>query len=250
MTHEQQASTTTKKLGWSRLVPLALLLIAIGLAFYFRLDQYLSFETLKQNRQALLAWTNQHYLITVLSFMAIYIVAVALSLPGAVFLTLASGFLFGIVLGTVYTVVSATIGATAVFFVVRFSLGEWLEQKANAWAQKMQKGFQNNAFQYLISLRLVPIFPFWVVNIVPAVFNVRTPVFMLSTFLGIMPGSFVYVLLGNGLGHIFDKGQTPNLGIIVEPQILAPLIGLAILALIPTIYKQIRRYGNGQQSQQ
>lgn len=242
---DQETSQKNNKLSWSRIIPLLMLIVAIGLAFYFRLDRYLSFDNLKQHRHALLAWTNQHYIVTVLSFMALYIVAVALSLPGAVFLTLTSGFLFGIILGTIYTVVSATLGSTAVFIVVRFSLGEWLEQKAYSWAKKMQKGFQNNAFQYLLFLRLVPLFPFWVVNIVPAVFNVRLPIFMLTTFLGIMPGSFVYVLLGNGLGHIFDKGQTPNLGIILEPQILAPLVGLGILALIPTIYKQIRRYYYG-----
>ena len=230
-----------KHLDYKRLIPLAIIIIALGLAYYFRLYEYLSYQAIKDNRQALIAWTNEHYILVVLSFMAIYIVSTALSLPGAVFLTLASGCLFGIVLGTIYVVISATIGATAIFLAVQWSLGEWLADKATSWINTLRQGFQRDAFQYLLFLRLVPIFPFWVVNIVPALLNVKRSQFILATGLGIMPGSLVYVMIGNGLGHLLDQGKKPDLGIIFQPQILLPLIGLGILALLPTIYKQFKR---------
>jgi uncharacterized membrane protein YdjX (TVP38/TMEM64 family) len=104
----------------------------------------------------------------------------------------------------------------------------------------MRKGFNDNAFQYLLSLRLIPVIPFWVVNIVPAALGVQLKTYILATFLGIILGSFVYVTIGNGLGHLFDLGQTPDLGIIFEPQILLPLIGLAVLSFIPSIYKSLK----------
>lgn len=239
--------TNSKHFDWKRLLPLIIIILALALAYYFRLYDYLSFETIKNNRQALLTWTNNHYFLLVIGFMAVYIIATALSLPGAVFLTLTSGFLFGVVLGTVYVVISATIGATVIFMAVQWSLGEWLADKATSWIATMREGFQRDAFQYLLFLRLVPIFPFWVVNIVPALLNVKRSQFIIATGLGIMPGSLVYVMIGNGLGHLLDQGKQPNLGIIFEPQILLPLVGLGILALIPTVYKQIkkRRHDDG-----
>lgn len=224
-----------------RLLPLLLIVLAIAAIFYFHLNTYLSFQSLKTHRQILLDWTQNHYVLAVLMYMFIYIISVTLSLPGAVFLTLAGGFLFGLWAGTVYVVVSATIGATCLFMIVEFSLGDWLSQKASRWTAKMQLGFQENAFLYLLILRLIPLFPFWVVNIVPGVLDVKRKIFVLATFLGIIPGSFVYVLVGNGLGQVFDANQTPHLNIIFEPYILLPIIGLAVLSAVPLIYKKIRK---------
>ena len=226
------------------LLPLALLVIAIVLAFYFRLDRYLSFDTLKEHREQLQMWTQAHYFKVVLVFMAIYVVSVAFSLPGAVFLTLAGGFLFGNIWGSVYVVISATIGATLLFLIVKFALADWFSKKSESWVSKMQKGFQKNAFQYLLFLRFIPAFPFWAVNIVPAILNIRTSTFVFGTFIGIIPGSVVYVTIGNGLNHIFAAGQTPNLGIIFEPQVLLPLIALAVLSLIPVVIKKLRKPKN------
>ena len=224
-----------------RLIPLLIILLAIGSVFYFDLNKYLSFAVLQQYRNLLLQWTDQHYLIVVLSFIGLYIVPVALSIPGAVFLTLGGGFLFGIWWGTLYVVTGATIGATAIFMIVEFALGDWIAEKAKGWVATLQDGFQRNAFQYLLFLRLIPIFPFWVINIVPALLDVKKRTYVFATFIGIIPGSFVYVLVGNGLGFVFDQGKDPNLSIIFEPQILLPFAGLALLALVPIIYKRVKQ---------
>ena len=225
----------------TKLLPLALIALALGAVFYFNLDQYLSFSALKDHRAILLAWTATYYWQVVLSFMAIYIVAVSLSLPGVVFLSLAAGFLFGEIPGTIYVVVSATLGATVIFLAVKYAFGEMFTKKAGVWVAKLQVGFQHNAFQYLLFLRLVPLFPFFIVNIVPAILNVRKTTFVLATFIGIIPGTAIYVWLGGGLGKIFEAKQTPNLSIILEPAILLPFIGLAVLALAPILYKALRK---------
>ena len=223
---------------WFKLLPLALIVIGLFLVFYFDLNSYLSFETLKTHRDALLFWTKQNFWLVGICYAGIYILAVALSVPGAVFLTLAGGFLFGPWWGTFFVVFSATIGATILFFIVKLATGDWLLDKTGNWIQKMSDGFKRNAMEYLLVLRLVPLFPFWVVNIVPALLNVRSSVYIASTFLGIIPGSFVYVTVGNGLGAVIDSGKTPNLKVILQPQILLPLLGLALLSLIPVVYKR------------
>ena len=230
-----------QKISWQRLLPLLVLIVLLVLFFYFRLNRYLSFNSLQEHRTTLLAWTKTHYLLAVLTFMGIYIVAVAISVPGAIFLTLASGFLFGIVWGTIYVVISATIGATLLFFAVHSALNEWLSKKTAGWIVKMRQGFRENAFSYLLILRFIPLFPFWVVNIVPGLLNVKAKTFILATFIGIIPGSLIYVLVGNGLGHVFDKGEKPNLSLIFSPEILLPLIGLALLSLLPIIYHHFYR---------
>lgn len=223
-----------------RFIPLALLIIGLVLFFYFKLYRYLSFAQLKAHRDLLLQWTSTHYWLAVLAYFIIYILAVAISIPGAVFLTLTGGFLFGIVYGTIYTVIAATIGATLLFIAVKTAFGTWLASKASTWVKRMQQGFQKNAFNYLLFLRLLPLFPFWAVNIVPALLNMRLMPFMIATLVGIIPGSLVYVALGNGLQEVFASNQTPNLGIIFKPAILLPILGLATLALVPIIYRKYK----------
>lgn len=214
---------------------------AIFSVFYFNLFHYLSFSALKTHRYDLLRWTEQHYAIVVLCFMAIYFAITALSIPGPAALTIMAGFLFGPWFGTLYVIVAATLGAIVIFLIVRFVLTDWFTNKTGKWVHKMQHGFQNNAVSYLFFLRLVPLFPFFIVNAVPALLNVKLRTFSYTTFLGIIPGTFVYVLVGNGLGHVFDSGQQPNLGIIFEPPILIPILALAILALVPIVYKKLRK---------
>ncbi len=224
-----------------RLVPLILIVVAIWLAFHFGLNKYLSFEAIKTHQYILITWIDTHYILSVLFFMLAYIVVVALSIPGAVFLTMTAGFLFGSLLGTVYVVISATIGATCIFLIVQFSIGQWLAKKNGTWVAKMQDGFQENALQYLLFLRLVPLFPFPIVNIVPGILNIKKSTYVMGTFFGIMPGSFVYAWLGHGLEHAFSTGIAPDLSIIFEPPIFGPLLGLAGLSLIPIVYKWLRR---------
>lgn len=227
-----------QKFSFYKLIPILLLLVALILFFYFRLDKYLSFEVLQKQRNILHSWTTQHSIIAPIIYMITYIIAVAISIPGAIFLTLIGGFLFGIMMGTIYVLISATIGASILFLAARSAFNSFFALKAKPWIQKMEKGFQQNALQYLLFLRLVPLFPFWLVNIVPALLNVRLKTFLIATFFGIIPGTVIYISVGNGLNTIFDSGQTPNLSIIFKPAILLPLIGLAILSLLPVFYKK------------
>jgi len=221
-----------------RFLPLLLIVIVLAVIIYFGWYRYLSFASLKKYHDQLLIWTQQHFFVASLSYILIYIVAVATSVPGAVFLTIAGGFLFGIIFGTIYTVIAATIGATLLFLAVKTAFGTWLTTKAQPWLKKMKQGFNRNAFNYLLSLRLIPLFPFWAVNIVPALLNMRLSSYIAATVLGIIPGTFVYTALGNGLGTFFANNTTPNLAIIFKPGILLPILALAILSLVPIFYKR------------
>jgi uncharacterized membrane protein YdjX (TVP38/TMEM64 family) len=223
-----------------RLIPLAVLLAAIGVFFALGLHHYLSFETLHQHREHLLALVEQHPLLAPLAFMAVYAAVIALSVPGGAILTITGGFLFGILAGTLFVVVAATLGATIVFLIARTALGDALRAKAGPRIRRMEEGFREDALSYLLVLRLIPIFPFWLVNIVPAFLGVPVRTYVLGTFIGIIPGGFVYASVGNGLGAVFDAGGTPDLGIIFEPTILLPIVGLAVLALLPVAYRKFR----------
>ena len=134
----------------------------------------------------------------------------------------------------------ATAGATIVFLIARSALGETLRAKAGPRIRRMEEGFRADALSYLLVLRLIPLFPFWLVNIVPAFLGVPVRTYVLGTFIGIIPGSFVYASVGNGLGAVFEAGGTPDLGIIFEPAILLPIVGLAVLALLPVAYRKVR----------
>jgi uncharacterized membrane protein YdjX (TVP38/TMEM64 family) len=221
-----------------RLVPLAILLVAIGGFFALGLHHYLSFETLRQHREQLLALVGQHPVLAPLAFVALYAAVIALSVPGGAILTIAGGFLFGIVPATLYVLVGATSGATIVFLIARTALGDSLRARAGPRMRRMEEGFRADALSYLLVLRLIPIFPFWLVNIVPAFLGVPLRTYVLGTLIGIIPGSFVYASVGNGLGAVFDAGQTPDLGIVFEPAILLPIVGLAVLALLPVAYRK------------
>lgn len=226
--------------AWRRWLPV-LVLIALAVVIYATgLHRYLSLDTLRSRRADLQAFVAGYPLLAPLAYILVYATTVALSLPGAVFLTLAGGFMFGTLLGTFCTVIGATLGAVAIFLIAKTALGDALRAKAGPWLQKMEAGFRDNALSYLLFLRLVPVFPFWLVNLVPAFLGVPLATFALATFLGIIPGTFVYSSVGNGLGAVLDRGETPNLGLILEPQVLLPLVGLGVLALIPIVLKRLR----------
>lgn len=227
-----------------RWAPLMSLIILLGLFLHFKLYHYLSFENLKTHRVLLLAWADQHLILTLFSFMLMYIIGVASSLPGALFLTLIGGFLFGPWVGTLTVVISATLGAMLVYLAVKLALRDWVAKRNAKWLKSMEQGFKNNALSYLLFLRLVPVFPFFLVNIIPALLGVPLSTFMIGTFFGIMPGSFIYVLVGNGLGHVFDTNSTPNISILTDPTLIGPLIALALLALVPIGYRKMRRSSN------
>ncbi len=226
-------------LPW-RYLPIAVLAAGLIAFFALGLHEYVTFETLKANRIELLDFVGHNLALAILIFIVGYAVVVAFSIPGGAVLTITGGFLFGLTTGTLSTVVGATFGATGLFLAARLAVGDVLRKKAGKIIQKMEAGFQENAFNYLLVLRLVPIFPFWLVNLAPALLGVTLRTYVIATFIGIVPGTFVYTSIGNGLGAVFDRGETPDLGIIFEPAILIPIVGLALLALLPIAYKKMK----------
>lgn len=220
-------------------------LIAIGAVAVvgaFTLREYLSFEALRDNREALLAFRDANFVLTVLGFIAVYVVIVAFSLPGAAIATLTGGFLFGTILGAGINVIGATLGAVAIFLAARMGLGEALRAKMDAsegLVAKIKQGIDENQWSMLFFIRLVPAVPFFVANLIPAFLAVPLHRFVISTFIGIIPGSLVFTSVGAGLGEVFARGETPNLGIIFEPHILLPILGLTALSLLPVAIKAV-----------
>lgn len=223
-----------------RLLPLAVLVALIGAAFVLRLDRYLTLDALRDNRATLLAFVESNRLTAVLGFMLAYAGVVALSLPGATIMTLAGGFLFGVALGASLTVVGATLGAAALFLIARSALGDVLRQRAGPFLSRMADGFSKDAFSYLLFLRLVPAFPFWAVNLAPALLGMRLVPFVVATAIGIIPGTTVYSAFGAGLGRVFDAGGEVNLKDVFSPPLIAALIGLGVLSLLPIALRRLR----------
>ncbi len=224
----------------SRAVPLLVVAAGIGAFFALGFDRYLSFEALKDNRAFLQDWTAEHSFLSAVIFIAAYCIMVALSLPGAVWATLAGGFVFGTLMGGLYVVIGATLGALLIFLIARYALADFFRAKAGNAVKRMEAGFNDNALSYMFVLRLIPLFPFWLVNLVPAFLGVSVRTYIIGTFFGIMPGSLVYASVGNGLGAVFEAGGTPDLGIIFKPEVLLPILALAALSLVPVIYKKVR----------
>ena len=222
-----------------RFLPLAVIIIG-AVILYFLVGDYLSFSALEENHEALTAWRDDNYVVAALVFIAIYAAATAFSLPGGLALTLTGGFLFGTILGGTFAVTGATIGAVAVFLAVKTGIGSSLGDKVGKFAKKAEDGFRENQISFLLIMRLVPAIPFFAANIVPAVLGARTFTYSWTTFVGIMPGAFVYASVGAGLGAVFAAGEKPDLGIIFEPQVLIPLLGLSALAALPVVIKKLR----------
>jgi uncharacterized membrane protein YdjX (TVP38/TMEM64 family) len=224
---------------WRRALPFVALVFGLALFFAAGLDRYLSFEALRANRSVLTGWVAAHGWVAPLAFMGVYAAAVAFSLPAGAILTLAGGFLFGLWWGALYVVIGATIGAILVFLAARSAFRETFRARLGPSLQKMEAGFREDAFFYLLTLRLLPVFPFFLVNLAPAFLGVRLAPYAAATFIGIIPGSFVYASIGAGLGTVFDQGGTPDLGIIFKWEIVGPLIGLAVLSLLPVLAKRM-----------
>lgn len=213
------------------LIGVAVVALLVALRFT-GLGELLSLDTLARHRGALTGFVAQNWLLAAGAFVLAYATAVALSVPGAVILTLSGGFLFGAVAGTALTVVAATIGATLVFLLARRIFGADALDRLGPVAQKLAAGLRRDAGPYLLVLRLVPLFPFFLVNLVPAFAGVRLPVFVVTTLFGILPATAVFSLAGAGLGSVLDAGGTLDVRSILTPQILGALIGLAALSLV------------------
>lgn len=246
----EQAMQKPQKPLAMRLLPLLVICAGIAAFFVFDIDRFLSFDALKDNRDFLKTWTAENTALAAFVFVAVYCVMVALSLPGAVWATLAGGFIFGTWLGGLYVVIGATLGATAIFLIARYALADFFREKAGKAITRMEDGFNENALSYMFVLRLVPLFPFWLVNLVPAFVGVKIRTYVIGTFFGIMPGSLVYASVGNGLDAVFEQGVTPDLGIILQPQVLGPILALAALSMIPVVYKRVRRAKTNNQDEQ
>lgn len=225
-----------------RHLPLVLILaVAVIGAIAFR--DVLSFDALAQHRATLLAFRDTHFLWASLGFVVAYALIVAFSVPGATVATLAGGFLFGLFPGALYNVIGATIGAVAVFLAARAGLGAdvavRIKERGGA-AARLQRALQDNQWSALLTMRLVPVVPFFLANLLPAFAGVRLWPFALTTALGIIPGGVVFTSVGSGLGEVFAKGQTPDLSIIFSAPVLGPLLGLAALSALPMILKALK----------
>jgi uncharacterized membrane protein YdjX (TVP38/TMEM64 family) len=228
-----------RRAGWKQLWPLALVGGGIALAMALGLDRHLSAEALAANHAALAALVRDNPTLAAGGFVVVYAAAVAASLPGGVFLTLAAGLLFGHFWGTVLSVIGATIGAVLLFLAARHALADLLARKAGPVLDRLRPGLERDGLSYLLVLRLVPLFPFWLVNLAPALVGMRLGTYALGTFLGIIPATAVFAGIGAGLGEILATGGRPDLGVILTPGVLLPLIGLALLALAPVVWRRI-----------
>jgi uncharacterized membrane protein YdjX (TVP38/TMEM64 family) len=233
MAHDMPAVRTAGGIQTRKITIVAVLACAILLFFLLDLGRFLSLEVLKANRDQLLAFTEANYTTALALFILLYVAMAGLSLPGATILTLAGGFVFGAVPATLYVNIGATTGATVAFLVARYLLRDWVEQKFGRWLDPLQQGFAKNAFSYLLTLRLIPLFPFFVVNLVSGLTRVRVSTYVGATALGIVPGSFVYAYAGRQLGTLNSLKE------IASPQVLGAFVLLGAFALAPIFYKRL-----------
>lgn len=224
-----------------RFLPILLMIAAIVSFFALDLGQYLSFDALAEHRHALSQQVATHPIMASLVYISIYILVVALSLPGGMVMTLSGGFLFGAVWGTFMAVAGATLGATILFLIAKTSLGDFLLAKAGNSVKKLQAGFEQDVWSYMFVLRIVPIFPFFLVNLAPAFLGVPLRIYVLATFFGIIPATFVYALAGSGLGKVFEQGKSFSAASILTPEMMGAFLGLGLLALVPVIYKRLAK---------
>jgi uncharacterized membrane protein YdjX (TVP38/TMEM64 family) len=225
----------------NKVIMITVVTCIVTIFFSMDFDSYLSFETLRHNKERMTDWYDDHHFITVVLFIVTYILVVALSLPGAIWMTLAGGFIFGTLQATIYVVVSATLGASIVFVLAKFCFVDFFKAKTGKVVEKMEAGFNSNALSYLLFLRLVPVFPFWLVNLVPAFLGVPLRTFIIGTAFGIIPGVSIFCWAGSGLGVVLDAGGTLDpLDILLRPEIINTIVGLGVLSLIPIGYKMFK----------
>lgn len=244
-----------------KLWPLLLLLGAGGFILAMGWHRYLTLEELADNRDALRAIIEGNYLLALATFIGLYAVTVALSLPGGAVLTIAGGFLFGWLAGGLASVVAATLGATVIYLVAKSTLRDVLVAKAGPRLKRFADGFREDAFSYLLFLRLVPVFPFWLVNLAPGLLGVPFAIYVLTTFLGIIPGTFAFSLAGNGLDSVVEAQQAAHQSCLAKageggqescpyglepsalltPELIAGLVALGLVSLIPVALKWFRR---------
>ena len=220
---------------------IGLLIVAFGFAYYFDLAAYFSLDGLRENEARLRDFAAASPLLAAALYILTYAIAVALSLPGAIWLTLSGGLIFGTLWGGSFAVTGATLGASLLFLLARYVIGDFFRGRYGARLQSFEDGFNENAASYLLSMRLVPIFPFFLVNLGAAFMAVPLRTFFWTTFVGIIPGGFVYASIGNGIGFLLQNGQEPDLSLIGRPEVLIPLVGLGVLSLAPVFLRRFKK---------
>jgi uncharacterized membrane protein YdjX (TVP38/TMEM64 family) len=244
------------KFSLQRFVPLIVVVVAAGVVMAMGWHRQLSFETLVRHYDALRAFIATHEVSAVAAYVALYIAAVALSIPVGFYLTVTGGILFGAVLGGAAATVSATIGAICIFLIAKSAVGEYFVRRAGPLARKLAQGFRADAFSYLLFLRLVPIFPFWIINLVPALVGVRLATFAAATALGVIPATFAFAFVGAGLNSVIAAQQAAyrsclaagrpdcrlefHINAALTPELLGALAVLGMLALVPVVVKRLR----------
>ncbi len=235
-----QAASNGRALSWWLILPVVALAAGLAAFIVFDLASYFNYETLRDNRGSLTEFVDDNYVLAALAFMLIYFVVVAFSLPVGIFMSVIGGFLFGSIYGTLWIIIGATAGATALFFIARTTLGRFLRAKAGRTFDKMETGFRANEWSYMFVLRLIPLFPFYLVNIVPAFLGVRVSTFVIATFFGIIPGAFVFASFGSGADALLEDERLPGLDEFFRSEVAIPIIGLVLLSLLPIFYRWIR----------
>ncbi|MEI7713808.1 MAG: VTT domain-containing protein [Rhodospirillales bacterium] len=224
-----------------RFVPLAMLALVFLAIWWTGLAAQLTWNGLASNRATLAAWVATHALSAAAAFATIYAISTALSLPQAVLLTIAGGLLFGPIVGTALTVVGATAGAAILFLTARSALGDTMSRRGGAALAAVREALRRDGFSYLLAIRLVPLFPFWLVNLAASVCGIRLGTFALATAIGIIPGTFVFSSIGAGVGDVLAAGGSPDLSIFFTLPVLGPLVGLEVLSLAPVAWKKWKR---------
>lgn len=225
---------------WGRLTLVSVLALAVFGAWRLGVFDYLNFETLRAQRETLNALVAANQILAFAVFVAVYVLVTTLALPGAFWITILGGYLFGLAGGAVATTIGATLGATALFVIARYLLADALRARAGPFLKKLEAGFNENANSYLLTLRLVPIVPFFIANVAPAFLGARLSSFVWTTAIGIIPGVIAYTWIGAGLGAAFDAGEAPDIAAFARE--LAPaFVALAALAIAPAIYSRFKR---------
>lgn len=227
--------------GLLRVVPLFILLAGLLAAWWFGLTEALSWKSLAAQETALRDWAATHSLLAPLAFSLIYVAVTALSIPQASVLSVAAGALFGIATGVVTVAFGATLGSVLVFLAARTALAEPARRRAGPLVARIRPELERDGFNYLLSLRLIPLFPFWLVNLAAALAGMRLLPFVLATAIGIIPGVLFFVSLGAGLGDVLAAGAEPTLSLALSWRVLAPRFGLAALALLPVLWRRWRK---------
>lgn len=225
---------------WTRLIPALLIIVGLAAAYAAGLHRALTWEALAARQAALLAAVAAQPVASAAAYMAAYAAAVALSLPGAVVLTVSGGLLFGTALGAALAVLGATTGAVLVFLAARSALGPLLARRAGPLLDRLRPQLQRDGFAYMLFLRLVPAFPFFLVNLAAALAGVPLGTYALATLIGIIPATTVFASIGAGIGGVLAAGGTPDVGVIFSWPVLGPLLGLAALSLAPILWRRLR----------